>query len=308
MPSWQSEAVVAMYRSWTEELNNPNPERQEPRETNDHWGDLTAEPRQVDYLEREIDGAAALWVEPHNARKEGVLLYIHGGGFVGGSLYTHRKLVGHLAKAARMRALLVSYPHTPEHQHPAQLTATSAAYRWLLDGGVAAEHVVIGADSAAATLALTTAIQARDTGLALPAAIYLISPWVDMTVSNASYEVNAGRDAYFYQDVVKGLAAMFLGSTDPRDPLASPAFANLAGLPPLYIQVGGDETLLDDAKNLATRAEQAGVRVGLDVFPEQQHTFQMAAGRAPEADDAIRRFAAWVEPLLAAGPRIEVPG
>lgn len=308
MPSWQSEAVAAMYRSWTEELNNPNPARQEPRETNDHWGDLTAEPRQVDYLEREIDGAAALWVEPRDAEKDGVLLYIHGGGFVGGSLYTHRKLVGHLAKAARTRALLVSYPHTPEHQHPAQLVATSAAYRWLLDGGVDAQQVVLGGDSAAATLALATALQARDSGLAMPAAIYLISPWVDMTVSNPSYEVNASRDAYFYQDVVKGLAAMFLGRTDPRDPLASPAFADLAGLPPLYIQVGGDETLLDDARNLAARAEQAGVRTGLDVFPGQQHTFQMAAGRAPEADDAVRRFAAWVQPLLATGPRIEIPG
>ncbi|NYJ02939.1 acetyl esterase/lipase [Nocardioides thalensis] len=307
MPSWQSEAVATMYRAWTEELNNPDPSRQEPRETNDHWGDLTAEPREVDYLEREIDGAAVLWVEPRNARKDDVLLYIHGGGFVGGSLYTHRKLVGHLAKTAGIRALLVSYPHTPEHQHPAQLTATSAAYEWLLDGGVEAQHVVFGADSAAATLALATALRARDDRRAMPAAIYLISPWVDMTVSNASYELNAGRDAYFYQDVVKGLAAMYLGSTDPRDPLASPAFADLAGLPPTYIQVGGDETLLDDARNLALRAEQAGVQVALDVFPGQQHTFQMAAGRAPEADDAIRRFAAWVEPLLPAAPGIEIP-
>lgn len=301
MPSWQSEAVAAMYRAWTDELNNPNPDRQEPRETNDHWGDLTAEPRQVDYLEREIDGAAVLWVEPRNAKPDGVLLYIHGGGFVGGSLYTHRKLVGHLAKAAGIRALLVSYPRTPEHQHPAQLDATSAAYQWLLDGGVDAQHVVIGGDSAAATLALATVLQGRESGLAVPAAIYLISPWVDMTVSNASYDANADRDAYFYQDLVKGLASMFLGSTDPRDPLASPAFADLAGLPPLYIQVGGDETLLDDARNLAARAEEAGVRARLDVFPGQQHTFQMAAGRAPEADDAIRRFAAWAEPILAEG-------
>jgi acetyl esterase/lipase len=92
---------------------------------------------------------------------------------------------------------------------------------------------------------------------------------------------------------------MFLGEADPRDPLASPAFADVAGLPPLYIQVGGDETLLDDARNLALRVEEAGGQATLDVFPGQQHTFQMAAGRAPEADDAIGRFAAWVGPILA---------
>jgi acetyl esterase/lipase len=299
MPSWQSEAVAAMYRAWTDELNNPHHDRQEPRETNDHWGDLTAEPRQVDYLERKIAGATGLWVEPHGAKPENVMLYIHGGGFIGGSVYTHRKLVGHLAKAARIRALVISYPRTPEHQHPAQLSATASAYKWLLDTGVDPQHVVIGADSAAATLALATVLQARDRGAAMPAAIYLISPWVDMTVSNPSFEANAGRDAYFHQEVVKGLAAMFLGEADPRDPLASPAFADVAGLPPLYIQVGGDETLLDDARNLALRVEEAGGQATLDVFPGQQHTFQMAAGRAPEADDAIGRFAAWVGPILA---------
>lgn len=299
MPSWQSEAVAAMYREWTDELNNPNPDRQEPRETNDHWGDLTAEPRGVDYVEREIAGAPALWVEPHNAKPDRALLHIHGGGFVGGSLYTHRKLVGHLAKAAGIRALVVSYPRTPEHQHPAQLLATSSAYQGLLDSGFDPKHVVIGADSAAATLALATVLQARDRGEGMPAAMYLISPWVDMTVSNPSFELNASRDAYFHRDVVKGLAAMFLGDTDPRDPLASPAFAELAGLPPMYIQVGGDETLLDDARNLALRAEKAGVHATIDVFDGQQHTFQMAAGRAPEADDAIARFAAWVKPMLA---------
>ncbi|NLP85100.1 alpha/beta hydrolase [Microbacterium sp. CFH 90308] len=298
MPSWQSEAVAAMYRVWTDELNNPNPDRQESRETNDHWGDLTAEPRQVDYLERDIAGTPALWVEPHNANPDRVLLHVHGGGFIGGSLYTHRKLVGHLAKAAGIRALVISYPRTPEHQHPAQLIAVSSAYQWLLDSGFDPKHIVIGADSAAATLALATLLQARDRGAAMPAATYLISPWVDMTVSNPSFEANASRDAYFHRDVVKGLAAMFLGNTDPRDPLASPAFAELAGLPPMYIQVGGDETLLDDARNLALRAEEAGVHATIDVFEGQQHTFQMAAGRAPEADDAIGRFAAWVKPML----------
>jgi acetyl esterase/lipase len=145
---------------------------------------------------------------------------------------------------------------------------------------------------------LGTMLRCRAEGIAMPAATHLVSPWVDMTVSNPSYDLNADRDAYFSKHLVTGLAGMYLGETDPRDPLASPAFADLSDLPPLYIQVGGDETMLDDAKNLATSAGEAGVEVKLDVFPGQQHTFQMAAGRAPESDDAIQRFADWVRPRI----------
>src|SRR5688500_13419715 len=151
MGSWQSEAVTTMYRGWAEELNNPDPERQEPRETNDHWGDLTAEPRQVDYREVDAGGTGAMWVEPHGADLDRVLFWVHGGGFVGGSLYTHRKLIGHLAKAANVRALLVTYPHTPEHAHPAQLDHAFAAYQWLLEQGVQPAGIVVGGDSAGAT-------------------------------------------------------------------------------------------------------------------------------------------------------------
>jgi monoterpene epsilon-lactone hydrolase len=126
----------------------------------------------------------------------------------------------------------------------------------------------------------------------------LMSPWVDMTVSAGTYESNRETEPFFYKEVVGGLAAMFLAGGDPKDPLASPLFADLSGVPPMYIQVGGDETLLDDSRLLERRALDAGVEVRLDVFPEQLHTFQMAAGRAPEADDAIRRLADWARPRL----------
>jgi monoterpene epsilon-lactone hydrolase len=133
-----------------------------------------------------------------------------------------------------------------------------------------------------------------------------MSPWVDMTVSAETYESNRNTEPFFYKEVVEGLAAMFLAGGDPKDPLTSPLYADLSGLPPLYIQVGGDETLLDDSRELERRARDAGVEVRLDVFPEQLHTFQMAAGRAPEADDAVRRFADWVRPRL--GLTIPVEG
>jgi acetyl esterase/lipase len=120
-----------------------------------------------------------------------------------------------------------------------------------------------------------------------------------MEITGESYESNREKDAYFYAEVVRGLAGMYLGENgSPRDPLANPLYADLAGLSPLYVQAGGDETLLDDARRLEQHARRAGLDVRLDVFPGQQHTFQMAAGRAPEADEAIRRLAEWVRPHL----------
>src|SRR5215467_3305196 len=123
------------------------------------------------------------------------------------------------------------------------------------------------------------------------------SPWVDMEVAGESYQTNQDTDAFYHQQVARWLVDTFLGEDgDRRDPLANPPCAGLAGLPPMYIQAGGDETQLDDSRRLAEHARTAGVGVRLDIFPGQQHTFQMAARRAPEADDAIRRMAAWVRP------------
>jgi monoterpene epsilon-lactone hydrolase len=175
----------------------------------------------------------------------------------------------------------------------------AAAYRWLLDQGTAASQVALAGDSTGAWLAVTAALRARDQGLPLPAAAMLLSPAVDMEVNGESFEANRDKDPFFRRELVRGLIRSFLGeAADPRDPLVNPLHADLTGLGPVYIQVGGDESLLDDARLLNERARKAGVDVRLDVFPGMLHTFQMAAGRAPEADDAIRRMADWVRPKL----------
>lgn len=172
-------------------------------------------------------------------------------------------------------------------------------YRWLLDEGFRAGHVAFAGDSAGGGLVITTQLRAREQGLPLPAAALPFSPWVDMEAVGESYETNRERDAFFSRDLVRALADDFLGADgDPRDPLANSLYADLSGLAPTYIQVGGDEALLDDARRLEEHARKAGVDVRLDVFPGMQHTFQIAAGRAPEADEAIRRMAAWVRPRL----------
>jgi acetyl esterase/lipase len=257
----------------------------------DSWGDITVEPGGVDYLEVDAGGTPAMWIEPHGAARDRVIVAYHGGGFVGGSLYTHRKLFGHLAKAAGVRVLLVHYRLAPEHPYPAQIEDAVAAYRWVMGQGLT---TVLAGDSSGGGLAVQVAL--REPGAA---ALLLISPWVDMELSSDTFDTNAVTDVVFTRNMVQGLVKAYLQNGESAaDPLVNVLYADLAGLPPIFVQVGTDETGLGDARMLAARAEAAGVEVRLDVFDGQLHTFQMAAGRTPVADDAIRRYAAWVRPKL----------
>jgi acetyl esterase/lipase len=262
------------------------------------WGDLTTEPRRVDYLETEAGGLPAMWAVPAGSRPDRVLLCLHGGGFVSGSVYTHRKMFGHLAKAAGVRALLIGYRLLPQGgAYPVPVDEGEAAYRWLLGQGIAAEHIAFAGDSVGGWLAVTVQLRAREQGLPRPAAALLLSPFADLEASGQSYDT--GRDPLFTREFCRGLALGFLGqAAGLRDPRVNLLYAGLDGLSPLYIQAGGDEALLDDARGLGERARQAGLDVRLDIFPGMLHTFQMAAGRAPEADDAIARLAGWVRPRL----------
>jgi acetyl esterase/lipase len=265
----------------------------------DHWGDVTAEPGGIDYVEVTAGGVPALWATPKGCAQDRVLLCTHGGGYVTGSMYTHRKVYGHVAKAIGCRALIVHYRRAPEHVHPGPVDDVVASYRWLLDQGVKPQHIALTGDSAGGGLAITSLLRAREQGLPMPAATMPLSPWVDMEASGESFASNGEKDVLVSRDIIKVMAGTFLGEAgNPKDPLASPIYADLKGLPPVHIQVGGDETLLDESRMLEKRARDFGVEVRRDVFEEQQHTFQMAAGRAPEADDAIGRFASWVRPRL----------
>lgn len=264
-----------------------------------HWTALSAEPRGVDYIEVDAGGIPAMWINPKGAAEDRVIFYAHGGGFVAGSIYTHRKLVGHLAKASGCRALLFDYAYAHQQKYPSQLNTSLSAYRWLLGQGVRPEHVAMAADSCGAILMLGTLQRARDQGLALPRASLCISGWLDLTLSGESYDTNREKDVFFNRDANGWLVGNFLGAdADRRDPLASPLFADLRGLPPMYLQAGADETLVDDSRMFAERAKRAGVEVRLDVFPEMLHSFQMMAGLAPEADEAIFRLAQWLRPKL----------
>ena len=265
----------------------------------EEWPQVTAEPGGVDYVEVDAGGVPAMWITPKRAVEDRVILALHGGGFATGSMYTHRKLFGHLAKAVNVRVLVVDYRRSPEHVHPAPVEDVAFAYRWLLDQGIKPSHVAFTGDSAGGGLVVTAMLLARDRGLPLPAAGMPLSPWFDYEATGASQNTNAETDKLLGKEFVLALSGLFLGeSGDPHDPYVNPLYGSLAGLPPMFLQVSDAETLLDDSRSFTEHARRAGVEVRLDVFPGQQHTFQMAAGRSAIADDAIRRLADWVRPRL----------
>ncbi len=295
----QVDAVKNLYLEWAAARNaNPQMSLDEQRDMIEGWPIIAAEPRGVDYIEIEVGGLPALWAVPKGCAQDRVVLCVHGGGFVTGSMYSHRKFYGQLAKAIGCRALIPDYRRSPEHPFPAALDDVVAAYRWLLDQGLKANHIALAGDSSGGGLVIASQLQARDAGLPMPAAALPISPWLDMAVTGESIVSNFGKDALFTKEMIQGLARALLGDADPRDPFASPLYADLSGLAPTYIQVGGDEMIRDDGVRFTERAKEAGVEVRLDVFPGQQHTFQMAAGRAVLADEAIRQMADWVRPKL----------
>jgi monoterpene epsilon-lactone hydrolase len=300
MGSKQADLLKTFYRGLVAAMeSNPEMPLDEMRRLFEHWGDVTGEPGGVDYIETDATGIPALWARPHHCREDRVLLCAHGGGYVTASMYTHRKVYAHVAKAVGCRALIAHYRRAPESIHPGPVNDMATCYRWLLDQGIAPQHIALIGDSAGGALAVTTMLRARELGQPLPAASMPLSPWLDMDARGKAFDTNRERDVLVTRDVIGVMAATFLGEGGNRnDPLANPLQGDLRGLPPLYIQTGADETLLTDSEDLAALARRSGVDVTLEVVPEMQHVFQILAGIAPEADAAIARLANWVRPHL----------
>jgi len=300
MASKQTEELNALYLGWVAALKaNPEMPLDELRHMFEKWDCITGEPGGVDYIETDAGEVPAMWAAPKNCAQDRVLLCAHGGGYVLGSMYTHRKTYAHVAKAIGCRALIVDCRRAPENVHPGPVNDMVRSYKWLLDQGIRPNHVAVIGDSAGGGLAVTTILCAREQGLPLPAATMPLSPWLDMEATGETFETNAAKDVIVTRDLIQGMAGMFLGESGNRqDPLANPLHADLKGFPPIYIQTGADETLLDDSRKLADLASKFGVDVTLDIVLEMQHVFQFLAGTAPEGDAAIRRLADWVRPKL----------
>lgn len=239
-------------------------------------------------------GVAAEWVAVPGVSAERVILYLHGGGYVMGSINSHRDLATRLSRAAAARVLLIDYRLAPEHPHPAAVEDAVAAYRWLLSTGAAASRLAVAGDSAGGGLTVATLVALRYGGTPLPAAGVCLSPWVDLEGIGDSMATKAAVDPMVQRDPLRKMAALYLAGQDPRTPLAAPLYANLSGLPPLLIQVGTAETLLDDSTRLAERARKAGVNVTLEPWEDMIHVFQAFAPILPEGREAIERIGAFV--------------
>jgi len=297
MASEQIERVRNHWQAQAEAREQPSLE--EMRLYDDYWAALTGEPADTDYIQETVGGVPGLWAVPKDAPDHAAIIAFHGGGFITGSPYSHRKMYGHIAEASGTRVFIPRYRLAPEHGFPSQLEDAEAVYRELLSRLGSADRLLIAGDSAGGGLALALLVKLRDGGVALPSGAMVLSAWTDMELGGASYETNAAKDPVFRREMVDQLVHMVMGpEPDRRNPYASPLHADLSGLPPVYLQAGGDEGIVDDSIEFARRAQQAGVDATLDVFPEMLHSFQMAAGRAPEADDAVARLGAWAHGRL----------
>ncbi|WP_250512070.1 alpha/beta hydrolase [Caballeronia sp. INDeC2] len=239
------------------------------------------------------------WLTPPT-NPRATILYLHGGGYYFCSPRSHRAITFGLATRANARVFSLDYRLAPEHRFPAALDDSVAAYRRLLEDGVPAHSIVIAGDSAGGGLALATLLALRDVGDPLPAAAVLLSPWTDLTGSGESMRTNDGRDPMYHASVFPRVAAQYLGPTDARHPYASPIFGEFERLPPLLIQVGDTELLLDDSTRVATKARAAGVRVELEIWRNVPHIFQIWAPFMPEARDALSRAATFIDAATSA--------
>jgi acetyl esterase/lipase len=239
-------------------------------------------------------GVPAEWIAAPGAEDERVVFHLHGGGYVAGSVDTHREMISRISRAAAARALAIDYRLAPEHPFPAAVEDSTAAYRWLLSSGVDPSRTVMAGDSAGGGLTVATLVALRDAGDPLPAAAVCLSPWVDLECLGESMRTKAEVDPMVQRQPVLEMASAYLGGADPRTPLAAPLHADLAGLPPLLIQVGTAETLLDDATRLAQRATAASVEVTLEPWDEMIHVWQLFAAVLPEGQQAIDRIGEFI--------------
>ncbi len=234
------------------------------------------------------------WIEASNGKHARTLLYFHGGGYFFCSPATHRPITFALAAGAEAQTFALDYRLAPEHRFPAAVDDAVAAYRRLLADGTPPQRIVFGGDSAGGGLALAAMLALRDAGDPLPAGAVLFSPWTDLAATGASLTTNTKRDVMFYGDGIAKGAAIYLGDAAPTHPLASPLYADLKGLPPLFIQASDSEVLLDDSTRLADKAAKAGVSVSFKAWRGLPHVWQIFAPILPEGRAALAEAAGFI--------------
>lgn len=248
-----------------------------------------------------VAGLDAEWLTPEGAPADSLILYLHGGAYVLGGCDSHRHLVSHIARESGLRALVPEYSLAPENPFPAAIEDVVEVYRALLAQGIEPRHVAFAGDSAGGGLCVASLLALRDKGLPMPAGAFLLSPWLDLSAAGETMESRRDRDPWFSAADIAVVAGHYCRRDQVHDPLVSPVYADVRGLPPTYIQVGDDEILLSDATRLADKLRDAGVPVDVDVYEEMWHVFQAFLLVMPEARDAVGTLARSIRRRVAPG-------
>jgi epsilon-lactone hydrolase len=293
MSSSEIDAVRELLRSKPRPTSFP-----ERRQRLDAIGSISLIAEDIGLEPIDANGVAAEWSLAPGSDPSKVLLFFHGGGYCSGSIVSHRGMVTEAGRAAQARTLAVGYRLAPEHPFPAAIEDARSAYRFLLDQGVAPSKIAIGGDSAGGGLTLALMTSVRDAREPLPACAWLVSPWVDLRMTGASLAEKAAIDPLISKPYLEELASAYLAGADPANPLVSPLNADLAGLPPLLVQAGSAETLLDDAVRIARRAGAADVRVNLEIWPHMIHAWHLWAAQLEAGRRAIASAGAFIRAHL----------
>lgn len=240
------------------------------------------------------NGVPGEWIYFADSDKERVLLYFHGGAYLLGSGDSHRETVARLSAASGLRALLPEYRLAPEHPFPAAVEDAHAAYRWLLDQGIRPEHIVVAGDSAGGGLSLALLLSIRNATDPMPSGAALLSPWTDLAGTGESMTTRKEIDPWIGAESILMIGQLYAGQEDVRNPLISPVYADLHGLPPLLIEVGDDEVLLDDSTRIVEHAQTAGVEVTLHVWEGMWHVFPAFAFVIDEGKQAMEEMGAFI--------------
>lgn len=295
MPSPECEKFAGKLRKYK---NSDPVDLEKSRAFVDQSSEFFTLPRTVTYTPVDVDGIPGEWLVPDEAAERGVIYYLHGGGYVLGSIKSHRHMIAELAEAAGLRALMIDYRLAPEHPFPAAIDDAVTAFNWLLAQGHEPKEIVIGGDSAGGGLTLAALLKLRDTDSPLPACALLLSPWTDLTNTVPSRESRAEDDPTLSVPHAIENALAYANGQDLSQPLISPMNADLSGLPPMVVQVGTMEILLDDSLLLVEKAKADGVDVRLDVWEDLFHVWQYYVQKVPEAEEAVDELAAYARSFV----------
>ncbi len=281
--------VVATFSAWGPDTTLPQMRK--------GWDDIFANVTPtVGAKTEKVDagGVRAEWITAPNADADRVVLYLHGGGYVLGSIHSHRDMCERLSRAAKARVLALDYRLAPENPFPAAVEDARAAYLWLLKQGINPKKICVSGDSAGGGLTFATLLALKKHGDPMPACATPLSPWVDLEATGESMTSRDAIDPMVHKPMIQQMGKTYVQSGNLRDPLAAPLYGDLSGLPPLLIQVGERETLHDDAARMAEKAKKAGVSCALEVWPGQIHVWQIFASKLDEGEEAIQRLGGFI--------------